>query len=69
MLSGPASAPRQPRAGRMTEPHPEEEQQQKSFLELFASGAVAATIAEATTLPLDTAKVRWSILLRLSQPG
>lgn len=39
----------------MTEPHAEAEQ--KSFLELFASGAIAATIAEATTLPLDTAKV------------
>lgn len=40
----------------MTEGQPEAEQ--NSFLELFASGAVAATIAEATTLPLDTAKVR-----------
>ena len=43
----------------MTERHPEEEQ--KSFLELFAAGALAATIAEATTLPLDTAKV-WTAI-------
>ena len=63
--SGPALRHSGPARG-MTEPHPEEEQQ-KSFLELFAAGAVAATIAEATTLPLDTAKVRTEQPERASQ--
>lgn len=42
-------------AGRKMEPAP---QQQAGIGRMFLSGAIAACIAEATTLPLDTAKVR-----------
>jgi hypothetical protein len=41
-------------ANRRSEPAP---QQQAGVGRLFLSGAIAACIAEATTLPLDTAKV------------
>jgi hypothetical protein len=41
-------------AGRKMEPA---SQQQAGIGRMFLSGAVAACIAEATTLPLDTAKV------------
>jgi hypothetical protein len=41
-------------AKRRSEPAP---QQQAGIGQMFLSGAIAACIAEATTLPLDTAKV------------
>lgn len=42
--------------------------QQAGIARLFLSGATAACIAEATTLPLDTAKVQLLVQLRRGVP-
>jgi len=42
---------------------------QLGFLPSFACSAVAACVAEATTLPLDTAKVRLQMQGGLLKPG